>query len=265
MWGFAVPMVFIELFDKTLLPAALYAFSSKVGCVLLGSYMGSLIDRSQRLPLIRWSLVAQNVCVLISSILLFLLYPLKGDVVPYGDPKFISLFIGLNLLGFVGALASQVEDVAVSKDWVIILCSRDPELLVKTNSTMRRINLVCEIGGPLLFGLLLTFLSVKEALIFVMVWNVVSFFPEYFTLHSIYKRKKELVKSEEELSQRNLSKPNPFLTAIKGWKEWKEHKVFWASLSYVMLYITVLSPGALMTVIKKKPRYCLLFSQFRKF
>ena len=81
-----------------------------------------------------------------------------------------------------------------------------------------------------------------------MVWNILSFFPEYFVLHSIYNKKTELIKNEQELKEQKLAKPNPFATAIKSWRDYYKHVVCGASLAYVMLYITVLSPGALMTV-----------------
>ena len=161
MFGFAVPVIFIALFPKTLLLPSLFAFSSNLGCVIFGSYMGSLIDKTQRLPLIRISLILQNICVVISTICLLLIYRYRGDVVPYDNAKFFIILVIMNFAGFVGTLAGLVESISISKDWVIILCGKDNELMAKTNATMRRINLICEIAAPFFFGLMLTFMSEK--------------------------------------------------------------------------------------------------------
>jgi hypothetical protein len=42
-------------------------------------------------------------------------------------------------------------------------------------------------------------------------------------------------------------KPNQFLMIFKGWKLYFAQSVFLGSFAYVFLYLTVLSPGSLMT------------------
>ncbi len=77
--------------------------------------MGKLVDETGRKTVITISLIVQNSCVIICSVLLYLIIPFKAKKPPLDDFHFLGLFIAMNIVGSVAALASMVEDIAVGR------------------------------------------------------------------------------------------------------------------------------------------------------
>jgi hypothetical protein len=80
-------------------------------------------------------------------------------------------------------------------------------------------------------------------LIFVCAWNLLSLFPELLFLFRIYNKTPEL--------QSKLRSPDETHTCVAIWDGWRQYvqsrQTFLPSFSYVLLYLTALSPGALMS------------------
>eukprot|EP00007_Cunea_sp_BSH-02190019_P003776 CAMPEP_0174238264 /NCGR_PEP_ID=MMETSP0417-20130205/10713_1 /TAXON_ID=242541 /ORGANISM="Mayorella sp, Strain BSH-02190019" /LENGTH=671 /DNA_ID=CAMNT_0015317083 /DNA_START=130 /DNA_END=2145 /DNA_ORIENTATION=+ len=212
LWAFAVPLIFIEIFPNSLFPATLFAFSSSLACFLLSPYIGSLADTLPRLFAVRLSLVIQNTAVVVAALFLYLILPYSTtEAIPW-SATLICLFIILNLVGALAALADVASSICVEKDWTTVVSGGDQEALSQLNSTMRRIDLICDMVSPLVFGTFLDFSSAFAGLIMVVVWNVVSVVPEYFLLSAVYDRVPALhsrviqLGVEEEL--------DPFLTTV---------------------------------------------------
>ena len=179
-----------------------------------------------------------------------------------------------------------------------------------TNAVMQRIDLGCKVAAPAALGFFLQFAGLYVVLGAVVVWNVVSFFPELLMLLTIYNQNVDLLQSKdrerlqrkalaaelpttekdlestpaspkeielEEISSTTEKKEvveesilptsnessvqtqngnsgdeeetNPYkrllISTLKGWKLYFRYNTCLASLAYVMLYWTVLSPGGL--------------------
>ena len=94
--------------------------------------------------------------------------------------------------------------------------------------------MVCEIGAPLGFGVLLSFLPPNHALdvsIYVVVgWNLLSFIPEMILLSAIFSRTPALSVAPSENAEEK--KKNAMVEAFRGVSSYVKHGVFLASLSY---------------------------------
>ena len=49
MWEFCAPLALSYVFETSILPAALFAFSAQLVCILGGSFIGNWVDKAQRL------------------------------------------------------------------------------------------------------------------------------------------------------------------------------------------------------------------------
>lgn len=87
------------------------------------------MDDSDRKKIITVSLLFQNGSVFLCAIVMYFIMPYHGKTVPYDNLTFLVLFVLLNLLGASAALASMAESIAVGRDWVVVICGDDKELL----------------------------------------------------------------------------------------------------------------------------------------
>jgi iron-regulated transporter 1 len=275
MWMFAVPVLFVERLQRgddlsasatslLLLPSSLYALLSQIACVLFGSAVGAWIDVTDRRRVVTLLLTLQNGCVVAAAMLFA--YMTRASSVESGaawheSPEFWMLFGLLTLLGAVAALASLGQSVAIKKDWVVVLACRDATRLATINAVMRGIDLACDIIAPMAFSVILTSTDASTTLSAVAVWNVVSYFPELFLLLSIYRMSAPLqsrkaappddaaaAEAGAALSSSSAAPDAPAMPSfVERWRIYAAQPVLLSSVSLILLYVTALQPGYLMT------------------
>lgn len=152
-----MPLLLADMFPTTLYPAALFALISNLVVVLLGPQVGHIVDNNDRIIVVGGSLVLQNAMVGLCGIVITLLASLNVSS-PFETWYSGVLYIVSIFLGGIIALSQTCSDVAIEKDWAIILSESD---LSSTNAMLKRINLICEILAPLAFSFLLTFMNVR--------------------------------------------------------------------------------------------------------
>ena len=81
LWQFAIPVLFMEIWDQTLLPSAIFSFAIYSSSLLFMPAIGTWVDRSPRLPMIRTSILVQNVSIFVSSGLMVRLCAAMIDVI----------------------------------------------------------------------------------------------------------------------------------------------------------------------------------------
>jgi iron-regulated transporter 1 len=280
MWMFAVPVLFVERLQRgddlsssatslLLLPSSLYALLSQIACVLFGSAVGAWIDVTDRRRVVTLLLTLQNGCVVAAAMLFA--YMTRASSVESGaawhESSEFWIRLGLlTLLGAVAALASLGQSVAIKKDWVVVLACRDATRLATINAVMRGIDLACDIVAPMVFSIILTSTDASTTLSAVAVWNVVSYFPELFLLLSIYRmsaplqsRKAPLQAGADDavaaeagaalLSSSSAATPDaPAMPSfVERWRIYAAQPVLLSSVSLILLYVTALQPGYLLT------------------
>ena len=123
-------------------------------------------------------------------------------------------------------------------------------IYLDTNAIMRRIDLLCKLGGPL-FVSVLTIPSPSFAAIFFAASNIVSLPFEYYFIYIVYKRFPRLaIKSESVSAPISMSILRQILNwpirTMTAWKTYYHSSLFGASLALCILYFTVLSFGGAM-------------------
>ncbi|KAM2625768.1 hypothetical protein TB1_032587 [Malus domestica] len=256
-WNFSWPSA-IALIYPSLLPVAFMGFFSKFAIIAGGPLVGTLMDHFPRVPAYNCLNIIQAAAQLLSAALIIYAHSVPPSV---SSLLHRPWFIVLVLAGAVERLSGVALGVAMERDWVVLLAGVNrPIALAQANAVLNRIDLLCEIAGASLFGILLSNYDPVTCLKFsggLMVWSL----PFAIVLTCLTNKLSSGVLDRPKCSQtccRTSTEVSLFDTndivdkgvaAIKlGWKEYMQQPVLPASLAYVLLYFNVvLTPGSLMT------------------
>ncbi|RLN11029.1 hypothetical protein BBJ28_00009202 [Nothophytophthora sp. Chile5] len=210
MWEFAVPILFMEIFEDTLLPSACFSLAMHATCLIAIPSVGRLLDATNRWTAMRVAIVLENAMIVVSSGLLgiiLLVTDADGLHKPEWTWPLVLLFLGILVCGGVGQVLNDAQTLAIERDWVVIIAqnsdSEGSAALATLNTVMRRIDLACKLLGPLAFGVIMDFAGrdvTTRAMIgaaTVAIWNALSTPLEYFMTRDIYDLVPELVVKEE--------------------------------------------------------------------
>ncbi|XP_009609098.1 solute carrier family 40 member 3, chloroplastic isoform X1 [Nicotiana tabacum] len=256
LWNFASPAA-IALIHPSLLPVALMAFVAKLAVIGGGPLVGKLMDHFPRVPAYNCLSIVQTAAQLVSVGMIIhghTLHPTSASSL-----LFRPWFVVLVLAGAVERLSGLALGVAVERDWVVLLAGTNrPVALAQANAILSRIDLLCEIAGAALFGILL---SKYEPVVCLKIAAglMIGALPVLVSLTWLTNKLSSGVLNRAVQtccscsSERSLLESENIvrvgLEAIKhGWFEYVKQPVLPASIAYVLLYFNVvLAPGGLMT------------------
>ncbi|KAK1374050.1 Solute carrier family 40 protein [Heracleum sosnowskyi] len=258
LWTFAGPAA-IAMLHPSLLPVAVIGFFTKISIILGGPLLGKLMDHSPRVPTYNLLATVQTAAHLLSVGLIIHAHTVHSTLAL--SVLLRPWFIVLVLAGAVERLSGLALGVAVERDWVVLLAGTNrPVALAQANAILSRIDLLCEIAGAALFGVLLskyepvTCLKLAAGLMISSLPVVVCLTWLTNNLSSGVLDRAKLLEtccssSSEDYLPDVKSLVEMSVEAIKqGWSEYMQQPVLPASLAYVLLcFNVVLAPGGLMT------------------
>ena len=252
---FGAVIFLASIFPGTLFYASCYALFRSAAAAALSSTVGGLVDSTNRLYVVRQSIVWQRISVALSCLILAALSAgaPKSGLTLYGFFVLITALAGIEKLAFVA------NTVAVERDWIIVVSDSLGVERQGLNSTMRRIDLICKLLAPLGIGLLDGY-STKLAIWIVFGQNAISVIVEYFAIAQVYSAIPELGLGKRR-GHTTETPPSPGGTSIvpsrstrnaiknniRPWKDYFQNPAFLASFSLSLLYLTVLSFASQMT------------------
>ncbi|KAI4369354.1 hypothetical protein MLD38_017801 [Melastoma candidum] len=256
LWNFTWPSA-IAMLHPSLLPVAVMGFFAKLTIIAGGPLVGKLMDLFPRVPAYNVLNVIQATAQLVSAAVIIHAYSVT---VSPSSMLQRPWFICLVLAGAIERLAGIALGVAFERDWVVLLAGVNrPIALAQANAVLNRIDLLCEIFGASLFGILLSKYDPVTCLKYAAGMMVFSL-PVTVLLTWLTNKLSSGVLDRPKVSQYCGRKcydalpesdriVNISLQAIRlGWKEYIQQPVLPASLAYVLLYFNVvLAPGSLMT------------------
>ncbi|GMF23261.1 unnamed protein product [Phytophthora lilii] len=269
MWQFAVPILFMDIFVDTLLPSAAFSLAMYVVCIFMIPTVGHHLDRWNRWTAMKYAIVLENLMIVLNSIimvLILLVTSADGVHKPEWTWTLVLMFAGTLVCGGVGQVLNDAQTLGIERDWVVVIAGSDNSTeLAKLNTTMRRIDLSCNILGPMAFGFIVDFAgsdATTRAMVgaaVVGLWNLISTPLEYYMTHDIYRLVPELAVRVSHDDEKDQTTPSPTSSAEQGtlaryatmWSNYVKHPVFLVSFSFCALYMTILSGGALNTAYLK--------------
>lgn len=219
MWFTALNLYLIKLNNNSLLMTTINGVTVAIAFILFAGTIGSLIDKYQRIKIIRVSLLIQNSSVAISCIIVICIMILKDYLNNLANEWLIfsmqALIIFLNCLS---TLASMAVQVSLERDWIIIIADDImtkrgnkgktglSEELAHINSISRRFDVMTSMLTPLFIGLIISLTNgILISAIIIALWNMVSYFIEFRLLTGTYEGIKTLQKDQviiEETSKK---------------------------------------------------------------
>ena len=194
-------------------------------------------------------------------------------------------FAGALLLGVIETLSRRLNVISISRDWVPILAPPNAEKpiqikfpLVKVDSTMAGINMVCELLAPFVIsGFLALVGSIRVAVTTVALVNSFSVWLEFATAKSIAKEFEQLrnpkmhrnTAASEEVTEIAQARRVPWIVRpirpIVGWLEGQadslrlyfSNNVWMASFAFAVLHTSLLSISSTTVVFLLNSGYSL--------
>lgn len=177
IFEFGAVLFLADIFPDTLLPVSVYAFVRAASAICFSPSLGRLIDRRNRLSIVRFSIVGQRTAVILSCLLLGFM---TTEIVKY-EILMGGLLGLLCLLACVEKLCAVMNLIAIERDWVVVVAENTQHELQTLNSQMRRIDLGCKLLGPLIVALA-DALSTRAAILGTLVLSLSSVLVEYYTI-----------------------------------------------------------------------------------
>jgi iron-regulated transporter 1 len=250
---FGAVIYLAAIFPGTLFFASCYALFRSAAAAILGSWIGDLVDRQNRLHVVRQSIVWQRLSVAVSCLVLVAMLMLRGK----GERSLVTyvLFVISVVLACIEKLAFVANTVAVERDWIIVVSGSLAVDRQELNSVMRRIDLLCKLIAPVGIGLLDGY-STKVAIWVVFAQNAISVAVEYFAIAQVYAGVPQLAHGKQvaSVSQQDVAPSSThcrmakaFTNILHSWTAYFHNPAFLASFALSLLFFTVLSFASQMT------------------
>jgi len=245
-WEFATPLLLLNFSPGSLFAPTFFGLIIYLLHFFVGPFIGSWMDRTHRLKVVRVGIALQTVGVGIALAILPFLAATAGSAHPP-----LALLLGAMICcGCFEKLGAMISSVAVKRDWVPALWSsaKDGTQLTELNADMANIDLAAEMLGPLAAGVVLQVSGSLFGFALIGIANVLSFGVELALLNHVYTRN-ELLQATKAVSK-DGPKSFPWAKAFNDWPTFARHPsgVPLLVASYALLYFTVLSPhGVVLT------------------
>jgi solute carrier family 40 (iron-regulated transporter), member 1 len=143
-WGerssnFAFYLFLVTIFPSTLVPASVYGFCTTASGILFSGTVGSLIDKHNRLRIVRSATIGQKFSsgIIYAVFLLYFLTPLAHDGRLSGQS--LAAFVGVVLCGAVLKVSTVCLTISLERDWASTIGGGSSPRLTKLNAWIRRV------------------------------------------------------------------------------------------------------------------------------
>ncbi|PBK90192.1 hypothetical protein ARMGADRAFT_1054515 [Armillaria gallica] len=268
-WGdrcfeFSAYLFLIEIFRSTLLPASIFGFCTTGAAIIFSGWMGHLVDNQHRLHILQLAIFFQKIATAsayaaFTAIFFIDKFLEAGSQGRNAQGPIWALFTAIVLSGIVVKLATVCIQISIERDWATTIGEGDTVRLMKINTWLRRIDLICKLISPLFVSMLTTAVSYRFAAVFLCGMAVVTASVEIPLSHIVYKifpvleseYQQRLVNTRHADQKRHNQRwidPRP---AFRDWQEFSHLPVFYTSLSISSIYFTVLSfDGTFLSYLK---------------
>ncbi|KAI9081017.1 hypothetical protein K1719_036997 [Acacia pycnantha] len=234
-------------------------FFTKLATIVGGPMVGKVMDQVPRVQANNFLNIVQAFAQLLSVIMIIRTHYVRRTSV--SSLLLHPWFVILMSAGAIERLCDVALGVANEREWVVLLAGVNrPIALAQANVVLNQIDLLCEIVGASLFGVLLSIFHPVTCLK-IAAGLMMGLLPVTIALARLANKLSTGVLDRPRSSQAyyntSTEEPEPChdnkvvkgVEAIKlGWKEYLEQPVLPASLACMLLYFNVvLTPGNLMT------------------
>lgn len=271
LWQFAVPVLFMTIWNDTLLPGAAFNFIVNLVTSFVFPNIGAWVDRTPRKKLMAISVFGEASTMVLAALgfwPMLALLPSESSQEKWTSPPLTPAvavcYAGIVICSTLTEMLMQAGTIALELDWpaklVLKEIDQDGKWLAEVNSTMTSIAQFSLLAGPAAFGAILQLASnfvssqgaratvdlVQSAVLIILAWNLICVPFEWFTLASLYAASPQL--AFKESSGKKKKKEKSFFKELAGgWKTFIGHRFALPSVSGVLISFTVLNSSAVST------------------
>ncbi|ETV95771.1 hypothetical protein, variant 1 [Aphanomyces invadans] len=276
LWQFAVPLLLTQLFPSTLLPNVIVQLIVYAILIVSMPHLGAFVDATNRWHAVRTGILGMNGMVAVSAAGLVVATVLlrqtdtssafnhsvnsTTNAPSYTVPSAASAWpVYAAVAVAVGASAvsqiyNNLQTLALEKDWVVELASATDSPLSAWNTSLLRIDMATRIVSPMVYALQMGVLqravpsAHDQVVVLVMTaagWNLLLAPLQYAALHDVYTLCPSLAAKRPPHQLRCF--PPQSHSTIAMWTMYLKHPTSVVSLSFCVLYMTVLKENALST------------------
>ncbi|SJK98822.1 uncharacterized protein ARMOST_02091 [Armillaria ostoyae] len=264
-WGdrcfeFAAYLFLIQIFRSTLLPASIFGFCTTGAAIIFSGWMGHLVDNQHRLRILQLAIFFQKIATA-SAYAAFTAIFFIDKLLEAGSQgknargPIWALFTAIVLFGVIVKLATVCIQISIERDWASTIGEGDTVRLMKINTWLRRIDLICKLISPLFVSMLTTAVSYRFAAAFLCGMAVVTVSIEIPLSHIVYNIFPAL---ESEYQQRLVNTRGPDQkrhnqrwidprSTFRDWQEFSHLPVFYSNL---IVHLEVQSPFSISHTVK---------------
>ncbi|KAK9456732.1 Ferroporti-1 [Dipodascopsis uninucleata] len=197
-------LVFLSLtFAETLLPVSVYAFLRAFISIILSSTINRYVEKTNRLIVIRRSIIYQRIAAIVSCVLFSLLFAADLSHVNWAAQVVIAVLFFL--FTCIEKLSAITHVVSIEHDWISVISGKSADdITPHLGLHIRRINLICELAGTLTIAAAASYSS-KILLWFLVVLNLISAAPEYLLIRTVYGDLPALTRNASNTYESNVS------------------------------------------------------------
>lgn len=204
LWQFAVPILFMTVWNDTLLPGAVSNFVINILTAFVFPNIGAWVDRTPRKRAMAMSIFGEAASMVAAGAVFVCMLGLLPDqdpdekwIAPSWTPSIVICYVLIVLFSSITEIAMQAGSIALETDWpaTIIPKQQDPggKFKAELNSYMSSIDQLNKLLGPTAYGFIIQFFggqTTKEQVLcgisVVVAWNVVCVPLEWFGVSSVY-------------------------------------------------------------------------------
>ncbi|KAK7794630.1 hypothetical protein R5R35_004426 [Gryllus longicercus] len=269
MWWFAGGIFMKDLAGfsyHSLLFVGIYTFMVSGTVLTFGAVLGRWIDNTPRLRAVQIILILQNSLLIFSCITVVVMFKEWDFIVKTWNGILLrTLQAFVIVTASFSQLASTGTQIIIQKDWIIVICDGDMDLLATFNSILRTIDLTAQVLAPLTVSLVISHGSSLYTAGMIGIWNLLSMIVEYYIFYKIYtkipklreqKRKMQHIDScSEKYAEHDVCPTDEkrkiccdcFYAFFYDWKFYFSHTVRFAGFGLALLYMTVLGFDSITT------------------
>lgn len=137
------------IFPSSLLPASIYGFCITGSGIVSSGTIGSLIDKNNRLAIVRFATLGQKLSsgVTYALFLLLFLTPLGHADSLRGRP--LGIFIGIIVAGAILKVSTVCLTISIERDWASTIGGGSSQRLAGLNAWLRRVVSIVKIFSPI--------------------------------------------------------------------------------------------------------------------
>ncbi|KAK3108330.1 hypothetical protein FSP39_005685, partial [Pinctada imbricata] len=222
MWWFGLGIFLIDFSPGSLRLSATYGLATGCVSLLFSALLGDWVDHTPRLKAVRISLVLQKLTVFISASIICILFWLRDEIANVWQHK-AMLQLGHALVittAVLTNLASMTKKIAMERDWIVEICSKQKDSLASLSAMMRAIDMISRVLSPLVMGQVLDLTELGYGAVLIAAWNLLSVILEFYLLRKIYesvpalKSKMYKARGNEESSNAETKETDVELRAV---------------------------------------------------